>query len=190
MCQIPELAVEVSLQPWRRYQVDAVIIFCDILVIPQAMGMHIEMVPGKGPVFTSPLRSTKDLKNLNFTPDIEDTLGYVMDALNLARKEINGAVPLIGFIGGPFTLMTYMVEGGASKTKALVKTWLYRTPVESHQLLQALTDVCVQFLIAQAAAGAQLLQVFETVGAEVLTQKHYYEFAYPYLAQVNSFYLI
>lgn len=186
MCEMPELAVEVSLQPLRRYQVDAVIIFCDILVVPQAMGLTVEMVPGKGPVFPEPLTQPQDLHRLNWTPDIERTLGYVLDAINLARYEINGKVPLIGFCGGPFTLMTYMVEGGASKTKSKVKSWLYRHPVDSHRLLQGLTDVCVQFLVAQRTAGAQLLQVFESVGAEVLTQEHYYEFAFPYLAQIAT----
>lgn len=186
MCQVPALAVNVSLQPLRRYQVDAVIIFSDILVVPQAMGLSVDMVPGKGPVFPHPLQTPCELHRVNMHPDIEETLGYVLDALNLARQEINGQVPLIGFCGGPFTLMTYMIEGGASKTKALVKAWLYKHPVESHQLLQGLTDVCVQFLVAQHAAGAQLLQVFETVGAEWLTQKHFYEYAFPYLAQIAT----
>lgn len=186
MCQVPELAVEVSLQPLRRYGVDAVIIFCDILVIPQAMGLEVIMVPGKGPVLPRPLRTLQDITRLVMNPDIEHELGYVMDALNLARQKINGQVPLIGFVGGPFTLLTYMIEGGPSKTKSLVKTWLFQHPQESHQVLQAITDVCVNFLIAQQRAGAQCLQVFESVGAEVLTQAHFYEFAFTYLAQIAA----
>lgn len=126
MCGVPELAVEVSLQPLRRYEMDAVIIFSDILVVPKAMGMHIKMVPGQGPVFTSPIRVPADLNKLILSPNIENTLGYVLDALNLARQKINGQVPLIGFCGGPFTLMTYMVEGAGSRTKSIVKTWLYK----------------------------------------------------------------
>lgn len=186
MCQVPELAVEVSLQPLRRYGVDAVIIFSDILVVPQAMGMEVLMIPGKGPHFPNPIRTPADLKKLNMKPDLESTLGYLFDALNLARQKINGEVPLIGFCGGPFTLMTYMIEGGGSRTKSIVKSWLYKYPKESHSLLQGITDVCVDFLIAQQAAGAQALQVFESVGAETLTRDHFYEFAYPYLAQIAS----
>jgi uroporphyrinogen decarboxylase len=184
MCTVPEIAVEVSLQPLRRYNVDAVIIFSDILVVPQAMGMDVVMKPGVGPVFPNPLRSPDDLKRLNTEPDIEATLGYVMDALNLARREIKGQVPLIGFCGGPFTLLTYMIEGGGSRNKEKVKSWLYNTPEAAHEALFAITDVCVRFLIAQYHAGAQALQVFESVGAEVLTQEHYYEFAFTYLAQI------
>lgn len=186
MCQVPELAVEVSLQPLRRYGVDAVIIFCDILVVPQAMGMEVNMVAGVGPVFAKPLRDPKDIKLLRMNPDVQVELGYVMDALNLARQTINGQVPLIGFCGGPFTLLTYMVEGQGSKTKSKIKTWLYKYPQESHNVLQAITDVCVEFLIAQQQAGAQALQVFETVGAEVLTRDHFYEFAFTYLAQIAA----
>ncbi|OQR84752.1 uroporphyrinogen decarboxylase [Thraustotheca clavata] len=184
MCQVPELAVEVSLQPLRRYATDAVIIFCDILVVPQAMGMEVKMVSGVGPVLPQPLRTPEDLARLNKKPDIEATLGYLMDALNLARQEINGQVPLIGFSGAPFTLFTYMVEGGGSRTKDKVKSFLYKYPQAAHEALQAITDVCVEYLIAQYQAGAQALQIFESVGAEYLTQDHFYEFAFPYLAQI------
>lgn len=186
MCEVPELAVEVSLQPLRRYHMDAVIIFSDILVIPQAMGMEVIMVPGKGPVLPAPIRHPRDLARLDMAPDIEKTLGYVLDALNLARQKIHGEVPLIGFVGAPITLMCYMIEGGGSRTKALFKTFLYEHPAAAHTLLQGLTDVCVRFLIAQQRAGAQALQVFESVGAEVLTQEHYYEFCFPYLQQIAA----
>ncbi len=186
MCQIPELAVEISLQPLRRYGVDAVIIFSDILVIPQAMGMHIDMLKGKGPVFSNPLRTPKDIQSqgLNLNPDIDQELGYVLDAINLARQEIDGKVPLIGFCGGPLSLLMFMVEGQSSKTMTRLKTWLYKYPRETHEILQSLTDICGDFLIAQYEAGAQVLQVFESVGAEGLTQDHYYEFVLPYLAQI------
>ncbi|KDO19912.1 hypothetical protein SPRG_14821 [Saprolegnia parasitica CBS 223.65] len=186
MCQVPELAVEVSLQPLRRYNTDAVIIFCDILVVPQAMGMEVVMKSGVGPVLPQPLRTPEDLKRLVIKPDIEATLGYLMDAINLARQEIKGQVPLIGFSGAPFTLFTYMVEGGGSRTKDKVKTFLYKYPEAAHEALAAITDVCVRYLIAQYEAGAQALQVFESVGAEYLTQEHYYEFAFPYLAEVGA----
>lgn len=131
MCSVPELAVEVSLQPFRRYGVDAVIIFSDILVIPMAMGMQISMVPSVGPVFSKPIRELKDVEEINLTPDVEQTLGYVLDAINLARKEINGRVPLIGFCGGPLTLLCYMIEGRGSRTKSLFKTFLYEVWIYS-----------------------------------------------------------
>ena len=186
MCQIPELAVEISLQPLRRYGGDAVIIFSDILVIPQAMGMEIEMVKGKGPVFTHPLLSPKDVhsQGLNLNPNVEEELGYVMDAINLARQKINGQVPLIGFCGGPLTLLMFMVEGQSSKSMNRLKTWLYNYPKESREILESLTDICANLLVAQQRAGAQVLQVFESVGAEGLTQDHFYEFVFPYLEQI------
>lgn len=185
MCQIPELAVEVSLQPLRRYGVDAVIIFSDILVIPKAMGMQIEMVKGIGPVFTRTLDSREDIpKLLDLNPNVEDKLDYVMDAINLARREIQGQVPLIGFCGGPLSLLMFMVEGHSSKSFTKLKKWLYVYPNESHMLLQSLADICVEFLIAQQQAGAQVLQVFESVGVEGLTQDQYYEFALPYLSDI------
>ncbi|CAI5734578.1 unnamed protein product [Hyaloperonospora brassicae] len=186
MCQVPPLAVEVSLQPLRRYHVDAVIIFSDILVIPQAMGMEVKMVPNVGPVLPDPIRTPKDIEKIDLNPNIEDKLGYVLDALNLARQKINGEVPLIGFVGAPLTLMCYMIEGSGSRTKALLKTFLYQHPKAAHKLLQGITDVCVNFLLAQQRAGAQALQVFETVGAEVLTQDHFYEFVFPYMVQIAN----
>ncbi|CEG39732.1 uroporphyrinogen decarboxylase [Plasmopara halstedii] len=184
MCGVPELAVEVSLQPLRRYHMDAVIIFSDILVIPQAMGMIVKMVPKIGPVLPDPIRTPEDIDKLNLNPDIDETLGYMLDALNLARQKINGEVPLIGFVGAPLTLMCYMIEGSGSRTKALLKTFLYQHPDAAHKLLQGITTVCVNFMLAQQRAGAQALQVFETVGAEALTQDHFYEFVYPYLVQI------
>ncbi|KAF0700300.1 Aste57867_9178 [Aphanomyces stellatus] len=184
MCGVPEIAAEVTLQPVRRYGVDAAIIFSDILVVPQAMGLEVVMVPGVGPVLPRPLSTPADLDRLNESPDIEKELGHMLDALNLTRQQLKGEVPLIGFCGGPFTLLTYMIEGGGSRTKSKVKTWLYKYPEAAHRALHAITDVCVRFLLAQHAAGAQALQVFESVGAEVLTQDHFYEFCFTYMAQI------
>ncbi|KAJ0398377.1 hypothetical protein ATCC90586_000714 [Pythium insidiosum] len=186
MCEVPELAVEVSLQPLRRYHMDAVIIFSDILVIPQAMGMEVKMVTGLGPVLPAPIREPADIDQLDLSPNIEKKLGYVLDALNLARQKINGEVPLIGFVGAPVTLLCYMIEGGGSRTKAKFKSFLYEYPQAAHKVLQAITDVCVRFLVAQQQAGAQALQVFESVAAEELTQEHYYEFCFPYLEQIAA----
>lgn len=188
MCRDPEMAVEVSLQPLRRYGVDAVIIFSDILVIPQAIGMDVQMIKGKGPVFTKPLQSPDDIEafGLNFNPDIEKELGYVLDALNLARQKINGEVPLIGFCGGPLSLLMFMVEGESTKTMKKLKTWLYNHPDDCHRILKALSDICVDFLIAQQQAGAQALQVFESVGVESLTQAQFFEFVFPYLEYIAA----
>ena len=184
VCRTPALACEVTMQPLRRFPLDAAIIFSDILVVPQAMGMDVRMVKGRGPVFPAPLAAPADLEKLHLTPDVHETLGYVLDAINETRVAIDGAVPLIGFAGAPWTLMVYMVEGGASPTKAKAKTWLYKHPEASHKLLQALTDVLVEYLVAQHEAGAQALQVFETVGASELTPEHISEFVTPYLEQI------
>ena len=186
MCRNPELAVEISLQPLDRYGVDAVIIFSDILVIPQAMGMGIDMVKGVGPVFRQPLKHPKDIEGtgVDLKPDVERSLGYVLDAVNLVRQKINGRIPLIGFCGGPLSLMMFMVEGKSSKMLLDLKKWLYNYPDESHKLLSALSDVCVEFLVAQQRAGAQVLQVFESVGVEYLTRDHYCEFVFPYLSSI------
>ena len=127
VCRNPELACEVSLQPLARFPtLDAIIIFSDILVIPQAMGMEVQMIKGKGPVFPEPLDTPADLDKLNFKPDLEETLGYVFDAINLTRSKIAGRVPLIGFAGAPWTLMSYMIEGGSSKAYAKSKAWFYQ----------------------------------------------------------------
>ena len=117
-------------------------------------------------------------------PDVDKELGYVYDAINLTRERIDGGCPLIGFSGAPWTLMVYMIEGGGSPTKAKAKTWLYKYPDESHQLMQAVTDVLVEYMLGQVTAGAQMLQLFETVGAQELSRDQFYEFVLPYLKQV------
>jgi uroporphyrinogen decarboxylase len=173
ICRSPELAKAASLQPLDRFEklssgsIDAVIFFSDILVIPQAMGMEVLMVKGKGPVFPEPLALPSDLDKLEMNPHIEETLGYVFDGINLTRKEINGRVPLIGFSGGPWTLMAYMIEGGGSKTWAKCKGWLYNFPEASHRLLDGITKIIIKYLVGKVKAGAQLLQVFESWGGEL-----------------------
>ena len=178
----PELATEITLQPIERFPLDAAIIFSDILVIPQALGMECLMIKGRGPVFPEPLATPDDLKRL-VVPDVEETLGYVMDALTLTRKTLAGRVPLIGFCGAPWTLMAYMIEGGGSKSFEASKTWLFKYPEASHQLLQTLTDVLIDYVCAQVAAGAQLIQVFDS-WAGLLSPAAFNEFALPYLNQV------
>lgn len=156
ICRSPPLATEITLQPIRRYTglLDASIIFSDILVIPQAMGMEVLMNPG--PYFPSPLVTPEDLSNLRSVVDVEKELGYVFQAITMTRKELKGEVPLIGFCGAPWTLFAYMIEGGGSKTFQKVKTWIFKYPEESKALLLRIADVCVDFLVGQIKAGAQV----------------------------------
>ena len=159
MCRTPELACEVTLQPIDRYAglLDASIIFSDILVVPQAMGLEVQMIPGKGPHFPEPLVGPEDLARLAPAPvDVDASLSYVYDAITLTRTKLDGRVPLFGFVGGPWTLMAYMIEGGGSKTLSKAKTWLFKHEKTSLELLQRITDVVVAFLVGQAKAGAQV----------------------------------
>ncbi|XP_064404233.1 uroporphyrinogen decarboxylase-like [Halichondria panicea] len=185
ICRTPELACEVTLQPIRRFDLDAAIIFSDILVIPQAMGLTVEMVPGKGPHFPQPLQTPSDLARLKLPVDVNQELGYVFKAITLTRQKLEGKVPLIGFCGAPWTLMSYMIEGGGSPTLSKSKAWLYAHPDASHQLLQSITDVCIEYLEGQVAAGAQLLQVFES-HAGLLGREQFLQFSLPYLKQIAS----
>jgi len=185
ICQTPDLACEITLQPIRRFPgLDAAIIFSDILVIPQALGMVVEMKPGVGPVFDKPLSVPDDLDKL-VVPDVKTALKYVYDAISLTRHKLEGKVPLIGFTGAPWTLMAYMIEGGGSKTQSKAKRWLYQYPEASRRLLDLLTNVCVEYLVEQVRAGAQLLQVFES-NAEYLGPDQFNKFSLPYLTQISS----
>ncbi|KAG6378886.1 uroporphyrinogen decarboxylase [Boletus reticuloceps] len=177
LCQTPELATQVTLQPIDRYPdlIDAAIIFSDILVIPQAMGMEVLMNPG--PVFTKPLDVPEDMHALQ-TDGIKERLQYVFDAISLTRTRLAGRVPLIGFCGAPWTLMSYMIEGGASKTLQKSKTWLFKYPEQSKALLQVLTTACIEFLVGQVEAGAQLLQVFDSNGGD-LSPHDFAQFSLP-----------
>ena len=187
VCRTPELACEVTLQPLRRFAeagapLDASIIFSDILVIPQALGMEVQMVKGKGPHFPDPLDTPADLDAL--TPDgAADRLQYVYDALALTRREIGGACPLFGFTGAPWTLMAYMIEGGGSKAFAKSKAWLYRHPAAAERLLRVLTDAVSDYLIRQADAGAQALQVFDS-HAGALPESTFRRFVLPGLREI------
>ncbi|WFD31763.1 uroporphyrinogen decarboxylase [Malassezia sp. CBS 17886] len=183
-CRNPELASEITLQPIERYEglLDAAIIFSDILVVPQAMGLDVEMLPGKGPSFPDPLNTPKDMGRLHKV-DVDKDLGYVLEAIRVTRKKLNGRVPLIGFCGAPWTLMAYMIEGGGSKTWDKAKTWLYNEPQASRQLLERISSVCAQFLVAQIRAGAQLVQVFDSWAGE-LTPADFRSFALPYLRAI------
>ncbi len=181
MVGTPELAAEVTLQPVDLVGVDAAIIFSDILVIPQAMGMELTVTDGIGPRFPQPLRSAADVAALR---DIEprEHLAYVLEAIRLARRELAGRVPLIGFAGAPWTLMSYMVEGAGSKSFTQAKRLLLQDPTLAHELLGRLARAVGRFLQAQVAAGAQAVQLFDS-WASALGPRDFREFALPYLAE-------
>lgn len=164
---------------------DASIIFSDILVIPQALGLEVTMVEGRGPVFPEPLVTPEDLKRLETDVNVDEALGYVYKAITLTRHKLGGRVPLFGFIGAPWTLMAYMIEGGGSKTLSKAKSWLWKYPQESHELLQRITDVAVEFLVGQVRAGAQMLQVFDSWAGE-LSPYDFTTYSLPYIQQIGT----
>ncbi|KAI9748549.1 MAG: Uroporphyrinogen decarboxylase in heme biosynthesis [Lichina confinis] len=189
-CRTPEIACALTLQPVERYagSIDAAIIFSDILVIPQAMGMTVEMVDKKGPHFPRPLVSPDDGQYeevLRRDVDAKRELDYVYRAITLTRQRLEGRVPLIGFCGAPWTLLSYMVEGGGSKLFVQVKTWIYRYPEQSKTLLQKIAEICVDYLALQVEAGAQLVQVFDSWAAE-LSPVSFREFSLPYLRHISE----
>ncbi|HZA97175.1 MAG TPA: uroporphyrinogen decarboxylase [Gemmatimonadales bacterium] len=181
MVRTPELAVEVTLQPVDLLAVDAAIIFSDILVVPQAMGMRLSVDEGVGPRFHQPLRAPADFGRLRDVAP-QDELRYVLDALRLVRQELNGRVPLIGFAGGPWTLMSYMIEGAGSKSFSQAKRLLVESPSTAHELLGRLARTVGQFLVAQVEAGAQAVQLFDS-WAGALGPRDFREFALPYLSE-------
>lgn len=182
LCSTPELACEVTLQPLRRFDLDAAIIFSDILTIPDAMGLGLHFVAGEGPKFKKVIQSSADIAKLT-VPDMEDSLGYVMDAIRLTRKEIDGKVPLIGFSGSPWTLACYMVEGGSSKDFAKVKGMMFDAPEQMHALLNVLAKSVTAYLNAQIAAGAQSIMLFDTWGG-ALSSENYQQFSLSYMQQI------
>ena len=182
LCQNPELACEVTMQPLRRFDLDAAILFSDILTIPEAMGLGLHFVAGEGPNFHRPVRDVAAIDGLG-VPDPEDDLGYVMDAVRLIRRELDGSVPLIGFAGSPWTLATYMVEGGPSKDYRRIKALLYNEPAAMERLLGKVADAVTAYLNAQIAAGAQAVQIFDTWGG-VLTPSAYRRFSLAFMERI------
>lgn len=162
-CQTPGLATEITIQPVQQVGVDAAIIFSDILVVPQAMGMEVQMVEGKGPFLPDPIKRVSDLVKICI-PDVEERLHYVFDALRLTKKTLDGQVPLIGFAGAPWTLLCYMVQGKGSKTFDEAKAFCYTQPETAHRLLQMITDTTIAYLKGQARAGADMVQIFDSWG--------------------------
>ncbi|TKA70925.1 hypothetical protein B0A55_06128 [Friedmanniomyces simplex] len=189
-CRSPEIASTLTLQPIERYAglIDAAIIFSDILVIPQAMGMEVVMVDGKGPHFPDPLGSPEDRQYAEVMErevDVKESLDYVYQAITLTRQKLEGRVPLYGFCGAPFTLMCYMVEGGGSKIFRQTKTWVFRHPEETKRLLGKIAALCVEYLAQQVLAGAQIVQVFDSWAGE-LSPTSFRQFALPYLEFISD----
>lgn len=189
-CRSPDIASTLTLQPIERYEglVDAAIIFSDILVIPQALGMTVEMVEHKGPHFPSPLKTPSDgqyAELLEKDVNVEKELDYVYKAITLTRQKLEGRVPLFGFCGAPWTLFCYMVEGGGSKLFVQVKTWIYKHPNESKRMLEKLAILCVEHLALQVKAGAQIVQVFDSWAAE-LSPSSFKDFSLPYLRYISK----
>ncbi|MEL7631639.1 uroporphyrinogen decarboxylase [Pectobacterium aroidearum] len=182
LCKNAELACEVTLQPLRRYALDAAILFSDILTIPDAMGLGLYFEAGEGPRFHSPITSHADVVNLPI-PDPEQELGYVMNAVRTIRKNLAGEVPLIGFSGSPWTLATYMVEGGSSKAFTVIKKMMFAEPKTLHLLLDKLADSVILYLNAQIRAGAQAVMVFDTWGG-ALSGRDYKEFSLRYMHKI------
>jgi uroporphyrinogen decarboxylase len=182
MCTNPQVACEITLQPVNRYPLDAAILFSDILTIPHAMNLGLEFEAGEGPRFERPVRTPADIDKLG-VPDPGRELRYVIDAVALVRRELAGRVPLIGFAGSPWTVATYMVEGGSSKSFGLIKRMMYESPRELHRLLELLVKATILYLNAQIAAGAQAVMLFDTWGG-VLTPAQYEEFSLRHMAQV------
>lgn len=182
LAKTPELASEVTIQPVDILGVDAAIIFSDILVIPEAMGLPYEMVEKRGPWFPETVKSDSDIKKLRIA-DGKDDLNYVIEAIKITKRALNGRVPLIGFAGAPWTIFAYMIEGSGSKTFSKARAMLYTEPKLSHKLLQMITDSTINYLKSQIEAGVNLIQVFDS-WAGILPPDHYRVFSLPYISQI------
>jgi len=182
LCKSSDLACEVTLQPLERFDLDAAILFSDILTIPDAMGLGLHFVEGEGPKFSKPLTTLDDIDQLS-KPEVGIELAYVFDAVSVIKKNLKGRVPLIGFSGSPWTLATYMVEGGSSKNFSKVKGLLYENPKHMHQLLNVLADTVIDYLNAQIEAGADSVMIFDTWGG-LLNKESYENFSLRYMSKI------
>jgi len=182
LCRNPELACEVTMQPLRRYKLDAAILFSDILTIPDAMGLGLSFEAGEGPKFERPVRSASEIRKLP-SPDVSDSLGYVFDAVRTIRRELDGMVPLIGFAGSPFTVGTYMVEGGSSREFPTIRGLAKEDPAVLDELLAKVAAITTDYLNAQVEAGAQAIMVFDTWGA-ALERDDYRRFSLASMQQI------
>lgn len=182
LVETPELAAEVTIQPVDILGVDAAIIFSDILVVPEAMGLEYQMIENKGPYFEKTIQTLSDLEKIN-VPDVDDALHYVLEAIKVTKKELNNRVPLIGFAGAPWTIFSYMIEGQGSKTFSKAKKMLYTNNQLSHQLLEKITQTTIKYLKAQIKAGADIVQVFDS-WAGILSHEQYLEFGMKYVSMI------
>ncbi len=181
-CRTPELASEITVQPIRRFGMDAAILFSDILVVPQAMNIEVEMKAGVGPWLPNPIRSQKDLDSV-IIPDIQDSLGYVMNAIKATKELLNDEVPLIGFAGSPWTILCYCVQGQGSKNFDKAKELCFTQPQVAHQLLQKITDTTIAYLKEKVKAGVDAVQIFDSWGG-MLSPVDYQEFSWKYILQI------
>jgi uroporphyrinogen decarboxylase len=181
-CQTPELACEITIQPVDIIGVDAAILFSDILVVPQAMGLEVQLIESKGPLLPDPIKNINDLNRIR-VPDVHETLHYVFDAVKLIKKELNGRVPLIGFAGAPWTLLCYMVQGKGSKTFDEAKIFCYTQPETAHKLLQMITDTTIAYLKGQVKAGVDVIQIFDSWGG-LLGPDDFEHFSLQYIRQI------
>ncbi len=181
-CRTPELASEITVQPFRRFGMDAAILFCDILVIPQAMDIEVQMKPNFGPYLPKPVRSQKDVDKV-IVPDVNLELNYVMQAIKATKEKLNDEVPLIGFAGSPWTILCYCVQGQGSKTFDKAKELCFTRPGAAHELLQKITDTTIAYLKAKVKAGVDAVQVFDSWGG-MLSPVDYQEFSWQYIQQI------
>ncbi|MDC0197320.1 uroporphyrinogen decarboxylase [Candidatus Thioglobus sp.] len=182
LCKSSDLACEVTLQPLDRFDLDAAILFSDILTIPDAMGLGLHFVEGEGPKFTHPLKTLKEIELLK-KPDVSKELSYVSEAVSVIKKNLRDRVPLIGFTGSPWTLATYMVEGGSSKAFSKVKGLMYENPKHMHQLLDVLADTVIDYLNSQIESGADSVMIFDTWGG-LLNKESYENFSLRYMSKI------
>lgn len=180
--QTPELAAEITIQPVEQVGVDAAILFSDILVVPQAMGLEVQLIENKGPILPEPIQTEKDLQRIH-VPDVDETLGYVFDAIKLTKKDLNNRVPLIGFAGAPWTILCYMVQGKGSKTFDEAKAFCYAQPDLAHKLLQMITDTTIAYLKGQVAAGVDIIQLFDSWGG-LLSPGDFEHISLQYIRQI------
>ncbi len=181
-CQTPELASEITIQPIQRFGMDAAILFSDILVIPQAMNIEVQMKPNLGPYLPNPIRSQKDVDNV-IIPDVDQALNYVMQAIEMTKEKLHDEIPLIGFAGSPWTILCYCVQGQGSKTFDKAKAFCFTQPQAAHQLLQKITDTTIAYLKAKVVAGVNTVQVFDSWGG-MLSPVDYQEFSWNYIQQI------
>ena len=181
-CRTPELATEITVMPIHQVGTDAAILFSDILVVPQAMNIEVEMKPGLGPWLPNPVRTSADVEKV-IVPDVHETLGYVMEAVKMTKKELNDEVPLIGFAGSPWTILCYAVQGQGSKNFDIAKKFCFTNPQAAHTLLQKITDTTIAYLKAKVEAGVDAVQIFDSWGG-MLSPEDYQEFSWKYIQQI------